>query len=333
MGDNQDGSLLDQLQDGGAAPASDSAADPMFANTDLNAEAPQDSGASQEIPQELPQEPLADSPSEFSMTPEGGEPQPAFEEPIPGDTGTPAEAVDQMLGEAVVEGEMAAEAPAEEVVPEGLTIFSVLLPALSEPQLSRAKAILQGCGVSMDSPGLVSCLNEATAAQLVVALRQEGIDALPASAASPHAETSEPPVVSDGAPSVQLPQEFSGVLLFTLEAAGNINVVQSLEPVVAHRSITRRFFREAEAEAELHRELKRLAEPSRLPRLIPSGASEKLFRGLFQDLQRQALSLGANAVLGLRLETMVEMAHSNPDSEQIRVVALGTAAIVEILHS
>ncbi|NUM89350.1 MAG: hypothetical protein HUU37_09115 [Bdellovibrionales bacterium] len=242
----------------------------------------------------------------------------------------PAEAVDQMLGEAVVEQEEMA-APMEEPPAEDLMIFSLSLPPLQGELAEKAREILQKAGFDQNAP-LLSRLNEAVAAQTLASLRQIGVDAAPLPPGQPTGEP-EQALVSDGAPSVHLPQEASGVLLLTVDAAANVNIAQSMGPVTAHRSITRRFFREAEAEAELARHLKKIMEPSRFPRIIPSGAAEKMFRGLFQDLQRQALSLGANAVLGLRLETVVEMEHTDPDSEQIRVVALGTAAIVEILHS
>jgi uncharacterized protein YbjQ (UPF0145 family) len=130
----------------------------------------------------------------------------------------------------------------------------------------------------------------------------------------------------EGAPSVTLPVNEKDVLLLPESAAG-LQIVETLGIVTAHRSIARRFFREEEAREKLEKELSRVQGK----KALPSSRLEGLFRELFLDLQKSALARGGNGVLGIRLEAFPETANLDPSLEQLRLVAFGTAAVVEKL--
>jgi uncharacterized protein YbjQ (UPF0145 family) len=129
----------------------------------------------------------------------------------------------------------------------------------------------------------------------------------------------------EGAPSVTLPKHEQDVMVLT-EVGANIQVLQTFGLVTAHRSIARRFFREEEAQEKLRKELQRM--PGRAAN-IPGSRLEALLRELILDLQKMALQRGGNALFGLRLESFSETSHLDPELEQMRLVAFGTAAIVE----
>jgi hypothetical protein len=131
--------------------------------------------------------------------------------------------------------------------------------------------------------------------------------------------------LTEGAPSVALPKHERDVMVLT-EVGANIQVLQTFGLVTAHRSIARRFFREEEAQEKLRKELQRL--PARGAN-IPASRLEALLRELILDLQKMALQRGGNALFGLRLESFSETSHLDPELEQMRLVAFGTAAIVE----
>jgi uncharacterized protein YbjQ (UPF0145 family) len=136
------------------------------------------------------------------------------------------------------------------------------------------------------------------------------------------------PTEQEGAPSVALPGSESEVLLCAFENVTGFQVKETRGIVTAHRSIARRLFREEEMAEKLQRELEQL--PGRnVPHHLPPSRIGALFRDLFLDLQKNALRLGANAVLGLRVEYFAETTRVDPDLDDLRLVAFGTAAVVE----
>lgn len=92
-------------------------------------------------------------------------------------------------------------------------------------------------------------------------------------------------------------------------------------------SLARRFFRGEELQEQMNREMAKLGSSS-----IPKSKLELLLREMFLDLQKNALSQGGNAVIATRIEAFPETNHLDP-SQQMRLVALGTAAVVEKTHS
>ncbi|MGZ3694900.1 MAG: hypothetical protein ACXWQO_12035, partial [Bdellovibrionota bacterium] len=62
---------------------------------------------------------------------------------------------------------------------------------------------------------------------------------------------------------------------------------------------------------------------------LPKSRLEGIFRELFLDLQKAALAVSGNAVLGVRIQTFPESNSLDPSLEQMRLVAFGTAAVVE----
>lgn len=129
---------------------------------------------------------------------------------------------------------------------------------------------------------------------------------------------------TESAPQVLLPKNESGVLLFTGNEIPGCLLIQTLGLVSAHRSLARRFFRDEELQEQMNREISKIGGQS-----IPKSKVESLFRDLFFDLQKNALSQGGNAVLGTRIEAFPETNHLDPGLEQMRLVAIGTAAVVE----
>lgn len=132
------------------------------------------------------------------------------------------------------------------------------------------------------------------------------------------------PTNGTGAPSVELAAGESSVLLFSGDALANFPVRETRGLVTTHRSLARRFFREEELEEKTRRELQRIDRGD-----LPASRLELVMRELFLELQKAALQKGANAVLGLRLEAFPESSHLDPSREQLRLVAFGTAAVVE----
>lgn len=133
-------------------------------------------------------------------------------------------------------------------------------------------------------------------------------------------------VESEGAPSVTLPKRESEVMLFTGELLPGFLVAETKGPVTAHRRIARRMFRQEEVLAKMQRELARASGRSAAP---ADSHLQLLFREIFVDVQKQALKLGANAVLSLRVESFAETAALDPASAELRLLVMGTAAVVE----
>ena len=133
-------------------------------------------------------------------------------------------------------------------------------------------------------------------------------------------------LTSEGAPSVTLPGREKDVLLFTGDDLPGFVLQETRGPVTAHRSITRRLFREEEAAAKMKREIDRASGRSAAP---ADSHLQLLFREIFVELQKQALSRGANSVLALRVESFPETESLDASSQQLRLLVMGTAAVVE----
>lgn len=136
-----------------------------------------------------------------------------------------------------------------------------------------------------------------------------------------------PAVKAEGAPAVKLPGNEKSVLLYTAEELPAFPVQQTLGVVSAHRSLARRFFRDDELNQKMKKEIEKV--PGRSASNLPKSHLEVIFRELFLDLQRAALSQGGNAVLGIKLDSFPESASLDPGLQQMRLVAFGTAAVVE----
>lgn len=136
--------------------------------------------------------------------------------------------------------------------------------------------------------------------------------------------TESPVTDTESVPEVILPKDEKGVLLFSGNEIPGYLMVQTLELVTAHRSLARRFFRDEEMQEQINREISQLGSHA-----LPKSKVEALFRDLFLDLQKNALSQGGNAVCSVRIEAFPETNHLDPGLEQMRLVALGTAAVVE----
>ncbi len=137
---------------------------------------------------------------------------------------------------------------------------------------------------------------------------------------------SEFPVL-ESAPSVTLPKGEKDVLLCTADQLTGGKVLETFGIIIAHRSIARRIFREEEMRKKLEKELHSV--PGRSETTLPSSHLHLLLRDLLQDLRKNALAKGGNTVLGVKLEAFPESSTLDPQLEQLRLVAFGTAAVVE----
>ena len=117
----------------------------------------------------------------------------------------------------------------------------------------------------------------------------------------------------------------ANVLLLTLAESHNYNILQVLDPLTAHRSMARRFFHNIEASQHLE---KSIGKSSSNP-FPPSNQAEKIFHAIFDELRAAAVQAGANAVIGLQVNTFTERTNLDTDNDQIRILVTGSAVILE----
>jgi uncharacterized protein YbjQ (UPF0145 family) len=217
------------------------------------------------------------------------------------------------------------------------------VPPSSQAALKKA---LESLGASVPeatwatgSP-VVSQLTEFQLVSLLQIARALGISADP-SVVLPNATPSEEdlalgdlsfipdpsPTVAESAASVTLPKGEKEVMLCTPDQMPGVSVRESLGIVLAHRSIARRIFREEDLRDKLQKELKAI--PGRGAQALPSSHLQIVLRDLMLDLRKAALAKGGNAVLGMKLESFPESGAGDPQLEQMRLVAFGTAAVVD----
>lgn len=340
MGGDQDEnqSLMDALA--ALPPSEDENAGFVIAEGDMQAPAEFVNAPLEPMPEGLDAGELPNMEAMGEMPPMGElEEAPSAEDDL-----DPNLSVDQMLSDAVFE-EPAAFTD-ETLLPldaASTPSFQLRLDLEKPEQRDKLKALAQAHALTFtESPGsspMISQLNEyqalafrQAALAIGVAVRVNVIFPLPTLSEEEQAlgdlasVAESSPIVAEGAPSVTLPANEKEVMLLPDNAPG-ISIVESFGLVTAHRSIARRFFREEEAKEKLEKELQRM--PGRNTRQLPSSRLEGLLKDLFLDLQKAALSRGGNAVLGIRLESFPETTNLDPSLEQLRLVAFGTAAVVE----
>lgn len=266
--------------------------------------------------------------------------------PAPDENSNPAIAVDDMLTAAVLDEVLPdlVASPASE--PSSVPTFQLRLQITQgavREELKKATADLRlnlpEATWTSDHP-MASQLTEFQAIALLQRLRALGGSAAvevyrPGTASSEEdlalgdlAGIGEPAVVKAlGAPAVQLPGNEKGVLLYSGDALPAFPVTETKGIVTAHVSLARRFFRDDELEEKLRKEMEKM--PGRAASNLPKSRLEMVFRDLLLDLQKAALANGANAVLGVRMQTFPESNSLDPSIDQMRLVAIGTAAVVE----
>lgn len=253
--------------------------------------------------------------------------------PDPNENPNPILAVEEMLDAATMNDVLAEITPAVGEVPS----FQIHL-SLKKAQAEIFQKIAAEHGIDANAQ-IISHLTEYQAVRLAMDLRKHQIGFL-AQLYRPESLNSEEDMalgslltvadpssaLNESAPEVILPKNEKGVLLFTGNEIPGFMLVQTLGIVTAHRSLARRFFRGEELQEQMNREMAKLGNPS-----IPKSKLESLLREIFLDLQKNALSQGGNSVLATRIEAFPETNHLDPGLEQMRLVALGTAAVVEKL--
>jgi uncharacterized protein YbjQ (UPF0145 family) len=193
--------------------------------------------------------------------------------------------------------------------------WAATMPVIS--QLSEYQAV-----VLLQAANALGCGAEATVL-LPGALPSEEDLALGDLSNIPDAGT----LAVEAAPSVTLPKGEKEVLLCTPDSLPGGTVRETFGIVIAHRSIARRLFREEDLRDKLQKELRSV--PGKPNAVLPSSHLQILLRELMLDLRKSALAKGGNAVLGVKLEAFPESGAKDPQLEQLRLVAFGTAAVVE----
>jgi len=256
--------------------------------------------------------------------------------------------VDDLLSTALLEGASLQEPnllDAASMAPQAPS-FTLRLSPLNVDQKAALRKILEAQSVSVSektwllTTPVLSQLSEFQAVSLLQSIRALGAhahcavmqpepipseDDMALGELSTIAEEALPEVES--APSVALAKGEKDVLLSSPSNLPNSHVLETFGLVIAHRSISRRMFREEEMREKLEKELRSL--PNRLAGGLPSSHLQVLLRDLLLDLRKGALAKGANAVLGVKIEAFPESSTSDPLLEQLRLVAFGTAAVVE----
>ncbi|MGZ3711244.1 MAG: hypothetical protein ACXVBE_05785 [Bdellovibrionota bacterium] len=265
--------------------------------------------------------------------------------PAPDENSDPAMAVEEMLSAAVLDEATVESAIGLGADPGAAPTFQVKV-AVTRGVSEELKKIAADMGLTLaeavlaSSTPLISQLTEFQALYLLQRLKALGLHGSvevkrPASAPTEEdlalgglsSVPDDSPVHSEGAPSVQLPANEKGVLLYSGDSLPAFPVTQTLGVVTSHRSLARRFFRDDEVDDRLKREMERM--PGRSASSLPKSRLEGIFRELFLDLQKAALAVSGNAVLGVRIQTFPESNSLDPSLEQMRLVAFGTAAVVE----
>lgn len=332
-GDEENQSLLDALNE---LPDTEEKQGFDIAEADLGS--PGEFGAPLEPMPQKAEMPFSSDGAEASDNLAGSD---AGDLPDPGENADPALAVDEMLSAASVFPEAHL---ADELLPldsSPTPTFQLYLQIADSSQKEKLKALATSMDLSFsdgDTP-IISQLNEFQALSFRQAAMALGVGVkvvvnfpLPTLSEDEQAlgelaaVQDDSQTLSEGAPSVILPKNEKGVMLLPADSP-TVHLVESLGLVTAHRSIARRFFREEEARERLEKELLRV--PGRNNGQLPASRLEGLFRELFLDLQKASLSRGGNAVMGIRLEAFPESSNLDPALEQLRLVAFGTAAVVE----
>lgn len=287
--------------------------------------------SSEGLPTELP---------DFTAAPEAEASEPA-------DDLDPNLNVDELLsGEMLPElGELLPE-PAADLPLEAIPTFQLQFLSLTKEQIPEMKKALTAHGVEIQekiwasATPVISQLNEYQAVSLLQVARALGAlanatvqypDLAPSEDELALGDLSAIPdpenIVLESAPSVVLPKGEKEVMLCTPDAITGANVLETMGIIIAHRSMARRLFREEEVKERLEKEIKLI--PKLSATVQADSQLQVLMRELLLDLRKNALAKGANAVLGVKLEAFPEAANSDPQLEQLRLVAFGTAAVVE----
>jgi uncharacterized protein YbjQ (UPF0145 family) len=321
----------------------------------------QDTGNDNELPAEEselpPQEFLvSENPSESPSGLIGTEGLPPVDQgesaPAEG-SGSELLSVDELLSEAVLEEGLLPEGLADNALLEAASAavvpsFQLRLQGLTEEQKPALKKALEAQGIAVGektfataSP-VVSQLTEFQAVQLLQALRAFGVQAQGMVVVPMQQSPTEDELALgdlslvpeagfeaavESAPSVVLPKGEKDVLLCSPLQLPNSNVVETFGLVIVHRSIPRRLFREAEVREKLENELRTVPNRSIAP--VASSHLQQVLRDLMLELRKSALAKGANSVLGVKIEAFPESSTTDPLLEQLRLIAFGTAAVVE----
>lgn len=142
---------------------------------------------------------------------------------------------------------------------------------------------------------------------------------------------SEEVVQSTGAIAVELPKNSREILLSTVEQIAGHEITEEKGILSAHSSVARSFFRADEQEARLEQKIDHLrpnasaAKTLRLPR----AEMDQVFERLLQRIQREAMRRGANAVIGIQISGFPEANSIDPEADQIRLIATGTAVVLQ----
>lgn len=237
---------------------------------------------------------------------------------------------------------------------ERARIFDVTIRGLADPRSQKQFAeILQRLPLAEKDPNLetkiaelgayrISRISEFYANALALQLHKAGLEF---HLGIPHAEGEPEPNGSDligvgsldaeksssqGAFAVAMPEKPGEILLSTVETVPGYAAALNKGIVTAHGSVARAFFREEEKLERLQHKVSALAPGSKPERLkLPRAEMDKIFQSLLERLQREAFRRGANGVIGIQISGFSESASFDPEADQIRLIATGTAVLLE----
>lgn len=135
---------------------------------------------------------------------------------------------------------------------------------------------------------------------------------------------------STGAIAVDLPKNSKEILLSTVDTIAGHEILEEKGIISAHSSVARTFFRSEEQSARLEQKIDHLQpnSPNGKELRLPRAEMDNVFERLLKRIQREAMRRGANAVIGIQISGFPEANAIDPEADQIRLIASGTAVIL-----
>ena len=214
--------------------------------------------------------------------------------------------------------------------------FSALLKRLPHhPAFSVEEGHWQNRGVfratRMNETAAYSLVREVYRAGLDFHLSIADFDAAPDELAD-LGPTLEPDTAkSIGAKAVEIPTSPEEILLSTTAVVAGYRSAKPKGVVTAHGSIPKILFREDEKNQRLSSQIEGMARKdsdSPTPRKLPRAEIDKVMAKLLERLQKEAYRRGANGVTGIQIQAFPESNSIEPEADQIRVIASGTAVLL-----
>lgn len=137
-------------------------------------------------------------------------------------------------------------------------------------------------------------------------------------------------VESTGAQAVELPKNSKEILLSTVDQIAGHEITEEKGVLSAHSSVARTFFRSEEQDIRLAQKIDHLQPNTERGKelRLPRAEMDNVFEKLLKRIQREAMRRGANAVIGIQISGFPEANAIDPEADQIRLIASGTAVVL-----